>query len=294
MVNTVQKISQRVGSIDNIEKAKYNINEPIDPQIFIRIGSKRCKLGDLIRRAIPNGDIYIEPFGGTFAIGKDLGNKFNKRIYNDIDPYAVQLITELSKGNAYKICKALQDVEYSSEYLLNSLNQFYTEKDPIMKAKYAWVILTQSKFGNGRLYKFKADDRERFKYIYSLDARYKLSYLFDGIEVRNEDAIELIKDYDKPGVVMYIDPPYILYNNDKNSLYCQTWGTDKQVELLEVLKNLKNSKVLLSGYNNSLYDKALQNWNKYSINDLSKLLDDKEYNQYDLEVVWQNYDIQSK
>lgn len=185
----------------------------------------------------------------------------------------------------------LEDVEYSPRCLKLCLSEFQAEKDPLRKAVYAWVILTQSRGGNCRHWNFVTGDREHLRYIYNLDARFKLASLFEGVKVYSKDAIDLIKEYDAPDVVMYIDPPYILYNNNVNRIYCQNWGIDQQLRLLEALKNIRHAKVLLSGYSNGLYDSTLYDWSKYSINELSKLIDNCEYTQFPLEVVWLNYKV---
>ena len=73
-------------------------------------------------------------------------------------------------------------------------------------------------------------------------------------------AVELLKRYNTPDVFMYVDPPY-LHGTRKNYLYRYEMENTEHVELLEILAG-HPGKVLLSGYDNDLYNSYLSGWKK--------------------------------
>ena len=78
-------------------------------------------------------------------------------------------------------------------------------------------------------------------------------------QIENIDAIELIKRYNDEDTLIYCDPPYLQSLRKKN-IYAHEVSDEYHIKLLEVLKNSK-SKIIISGYNNSLYNDVLSHWN---------------------------------
>jgi DNA adenine methylase len=79
-------------------------------------------------------------------------------------------------------------------------------------------------------------------------------------QIECSPAVELIRRYQYPEVLIYADPPYPLstryqrqYKHEMNDL--------DHVELLEVLDRHAGP-VLLSGYSCELYDNRLQHWTR--------------------------------
>lgn len=80
------------------------------------------------------------------------------------------------------------------------------------------------------------------------------------MQIENLDALELICRYDTEDVFIYADPPY-LHSTRKNYLYRHEMSDVQHFELLDRLQN-HPGKVLLSGYDNELYNSTLKSWNK--------------------------------
>ena len=100
-------------------------------------------------------------------------------------------------------------------------------------------------------------------------------------QIENLPAIELLKRYNTPDVFIYADPPY-LHGTRKNNLYKYEMKYADHVELLNALMD-HPGKVLLSGYNNDLYDDMLVGWRK-----------EQTFSQADggvkrIETLWMNY-----
>ena len=78
-------------------------------------------------------------------------------------------------------------------------------------------------------------------------------------QIENIDAIELIRRYNDENTLIYCDPPYLQSLRKKN-MYAHEISEEYHIELLKVLKESK-SKIVLSGYDNQLYNNALIGWN---------------------------------
>ena len=99
-------------------------------------------------------------------------------------------------------------------------------------------------------------------------------------------AVELITRYDTKDVFIYADPPY-LHSTRKNYLYKHEMSDEEHKELLKTL--LKHpGKVLLSGYDNELYNELLSGWNKVQKQTRA------ECGFLRTEVLWMNYEQENR
>ena len=102
-------------------------------------------------------------------------------------------------------------------------------------------------------------------------------------QIENLPAMELIRRYDTPDVFMYVDPPY-LHGTRKNYFYRYEMGDAEHIELLKLLAE-HPGKVLLSGYDNDLYNQYLLGWRK------AQKKTQAEAGIPRVETLWMNYEI---
>lgn len=101
-------------------------------------------------------------------------------------------------------------------------------------------------------------------------------------QIENQDALQLLERYNRKEVFAYVDPPYLM--STRKCRYYQTeFEDDRQPELLEILKRFKG-KVMLSGYENVLYNEQLADWHKLQFQS------NAEAGERRLETVWCNYE----
>lgn len=81
-----------------------------------------------------------------------------------------------------------------------------------------------------------------------------------GVQIENLPAVELIRRYDTRDVFMYVDPPY-LHGTRKNYLYKHEMKNEEHEELLQLLAK-HPGQILLSCYDNEMYEDALPGWKK--------------------------------
>lgn len=86
-----------------------------------------------------------------------------------------------------------------------------------------------------------------------------------GVVIRSSPAIDTIKQYDKPGILFYCDPPYLPGTRKSNhrSLYRHEMTPEDHEKLLRSLLEARGY-VVLSGYQNALYRDILRGWDSVS------------------------------
>lgn len=104
-----------------------------------------------------------------------------------------------------------------------------------------------------------------------------------GVQIECRPAIELIRRFNYPDVLLYCDPPYLLSTRSggKRQYRHEMTGAD-HIELLEAIRAHRGP-VLISGYASPLYDEALKDWRRETASTLDQLSRRRE------EVLWMNF-----
>jgi DNA adenine methylase len=76
------------------------------------------------------------------------------------------------------------------------------------------------------------------------------------------DALKVIREQDGERTLFYLDPPYVHETRATINAYAYEMDTVSHRALLDTIQQCKGH-VMLSGYPNDLYDKALHNWNRH-------------------------------
>jgi DNA adenine methylase len=80
------------------------------------------------------------------------------------------------------------------------------------------------------------------------------------VAILERDALKVLRQFDSPQTLFYLDPPYLHTTRSTTTEYGQQEMSEQQhVELLQLLLGLKG-KVMLSGYPSPLYDQTLAGW----------------------------------
>lgn len=81
-----------------------------------------------------------------------------------------------------------------------------------------------------------------------------------GVQIEQQPALELIQRYRRADVLIYADPPYPLETRS-GRMYKHEMTDADHAELLDVLDEHPGP-VLLSGYDNTLYNERLRHWHR--------------------------------
>jgi DNA adenine methylase len=208
---------------------------------------------------------YVESFGGSAAI---LLNKIPSQIevYNDICEDVVNFFKTLREQRE-ELISLLELTPYSRKEFTDAC--LSKETSNLERARQFFVKARQSRNGlattasPGRWSYDNKNVRRGMSLVVSrwlstINGLENVCNRLKTIIIENLDGLDVIKRYDTENTLHYIDPPYYM---DTNCDY--RYNFDNQHEqLLNLVKEVKG-KVIISGYESSLYSDMLSGWNKY-------------------------------
>jgi DNA adenine methylase len=167
--------------------------------------------------------------------------------------------------------------------------------DPVVRAGSLFVRVRQSM--SGRRDTFCPTTRTRLRGGRNGDV-YAWQNAIDGLpavherlrdlRVLNQPALDVIRREDQPETLFYLDPPYVHETRTSAEVYGQfemTLGDHRG--LLETIRGCRG-KVILSGYDNGLYNTMLSDWTRHAF-DLPNNAAGGATKQRMTEVLWCNF-----
>ena len=88
-----------------------------------------------------------------------------------------------------------------------------------------------------------------------------ISERLSTIEIENNDFRKILKTYDRPETLFFLDPPYLHETRKSDKYYRHEMTREDHEELIGILKNIQG-KAILSGYPSELYESL--GWKKES------------------------------
>ena len=253
---------------------------------ILKYQGAKNRLANWINSYIPKHSVYLEPYFGSGAVF------FNKKrchieTINDLNEDVVNFF-RVVREKPELLCAALEMTPYSRSEYMASYTVSANDTD-IEKARKFCVRCWQG-FGCSNRYQngFKSGQQTNSPNPARAFAKLPEVILqgaerLRGVQIENLPAIELINRYDTQDVFIYCDPPY-LSGTRKGYLYKHEMTDDEHVELLEVLVK-HPGRILLSGYDNELYNNILKGWNKVYKDTTA------ECGLRRTETLWMNYDM---
>lgn len=207
-------------------------------------------------------ETYIEPFGGSYALGLKLDPIPKVEIYNDLEQNVYSLYSVLSNVELFNQFKHKCDlIPYSEDFRDEFRNKLKEDLSVLDRAFYYFYVNRTSHNGVGGFSMNLIPRRNMAKsvsdFLSSVDRLPDLHQRLSRVIVTNKDGIELIKKYNNPNIFIYCDPPYE-HSTRTNARYKVDMDREKQIEFLNVVMESK-SKILISGYNCELYSELENN-----------------------------------
>jgi len=219
-------------------------------------GGKGKQLSDLLP-FIPDGRVYVEPFGGGASV---LLNRPRSEVevYNDLDSSLVNLFTVVRDDVLFDaLATYLHWTPYSREAFEESLAH-EDEMDAVVAAAKFYTVLNQGI--SGKRLASKGDwsraksANQATRWVLRQD---KLGIIHDRIQhvqIECRDALDILREWDGEDTVFYCDPPYILETRSKRKYYAVEPGDAYHEELVDTLTSV-TGRVVLSGYVHPIYDR---------------------------------------
>lgn len=278
--------------------------KPLYP--FTYYGSQYRSL-DFILERLPHSDCYIEPFAGSAVVllnrresGHEVLNDLNGNIINffqilrekpekfvqslELTPYSR---SEFEKAVERRGNPNLTDLERARLFYIRIQQGRYSAINSD-RNKGAWARST-NQIRNGNPLQVN-------RWINKVEGLESVVQRLREVQIENRPANDVMEDYDNENALHYLDPPYVPESRSGGSAYGEfEFGRSDHREMLSVVQSLSGD-VALSGYDNDLYEKVLNDWfvsraeEKTNQNGGTGESGDNSSTQ---EVLWTNYDPQS-
>lgn len=259
--------------------------ERIGMNALLNYPGGKGKLAQTIVELMPPHKTYLEPFFGGGAV---FFHKEPSRIetINDLDGDVVnffRIIRDNPEALADRIAMTpYSREEYDSAWISGKRDDITRAWRFAVRSKMSWGFKMHSKTGfktdvAGREYAYCVKNWNRLP----MDIQEAAARLKDA-QIENRPALELIRKYNDPNVLIYADPPYLMQTRGGRQ-YSWEMSVRDHEELVDALLRHKGP-VILSGYASELYDRALASWNRLEIAARTQNHAER------TEVLWYNFD----
>lgn len=233
----------------------------------------------------PEHHSYLESYFGSGAV---LFNKPRSNIetVNDLDGNVVNLF-EWIKNDPERLSHEIYYTPYSRQVYEEAFAEEPTDSLERAVNFYIRLNMGQGFRTNGKAgWKNDVQGRERAyaaKDWCNLPEKImQAGERLRGVQIECRPAVELIRRFNHPKVLIYADPPYVLGTRHGKQYRCEMDDQDHE-ELLEVLLAHKGP-VLLSGYDSPLYNDRLRGWHREEAMSYSQIASRKR------EILWMNFE----
>lgn len=231
---------------------------------ILNYAGSKWNMASWIVNQMPEHEVYLEPFFGSGAV---LFNKPAARIetVNDLDGNIVNLF-KVIREQPEALARAVELTPYSRQEYYQAFELLENDLSELERAR---VFLVRCWMARGG----KTSDKTGWRH--NIDT-VTVNALPDWIglphailaatnrlkkaQIENQDAVTLIERYNRQDCLIYADPPYLLETRTKRH-YAHEMKDSEHEELLLTLNKHKGF-VLLSGYDNDLYNDLLQGWSR--------------------------------
>lgn len=235
------------------------------PRTVIKYPGAKWSVAQWIISVMPPHKSYLEPFFGSGAV---FFCKPPSRIetINDLDGEIVNLFTVI-RDRAEELERAVALTPYSRE-VYDEAWEALRHQDPAGPVEQARRTLIRYWQGHGSRTIYKGgwkNDLAGREYAYAVRYWNSLPAWIAGTverlkeaQIEHTPAVECIRRFRSPEVLIYADPPYLL-STRKQRQYRVEMEDAQHEELMKVLLDHPGP-VMLSGYDSDMYNDMLRGW----------------------------------
>lgn len=217
-----------------------------------------------------DASVYVEPYAGSAAVLLALPRCYPFEVLNDIDGHLVTFYRVLQDRAKFReLLRRLVWTPYARAELVRAVETLEDpEADDVSRA---WAVFVAHNQGiSGR----RADCAGNWGRTTTRDATgpqvsriHELRSVRDrllGVQIDNRDALEVIRYWDSPRTMFYIDPPYHTDTNPTHRTgYVAIADHAHYERLIELLVGIQGQ-VVLSGYEHDVYRPLVEaGWDRY-------------------------------
>lgn len=229
----------------------------------LRYFGGKWRLAPWIIGHFPVHGCYVEPFCGAASVFlRKAPAEFE--VINDLDGDVVNFFWVL-RGRTEEFIGAIQNTPYSrEEYRL----AWQPVDDPLERARRYYVRVWQGWLGaHNPAWRYQHSNQRGKSVIKDWNETEHLRVVARRLKqafIECDKAIDVIKRYDQPHTLFYVDPPYLFDVRSKRwkaVAYQYEVDENYHCKLLKVLKEIRGM-AIISGYSSALYDDQLRGWRR--------------------------------
>jgi len=242
---------------------------PAPTRPALRYYGAKWRLARWIISHFPPHTCYVEPFGGTGAV---LLKKepSELEVYNDLDTGVVNFFRVL-RTQPRDLIRQLRATPYSRAEFEGA---YFTAPDPDTPLENARRFFIKAWMGHGgprdrhltgwkiqkrRWISGRADQISEWNTAKALHATARR---FLQVQIEQDDALRVIRRFDTPDTLFYLDPPYP--SDTRNARWCQRAYNHElplsaHALLADALQRIQG-KAIISTYPNPIYAEAFATW----------------------------------
>lgn len=233
-------------------------------------GGKRY-LADWIISHLPPHRTYVEPHAGGLAVLLAKEPEGVSEVVNDLNGALTNFWRVLQSEEAFGLLERRLSATPFYEREWEAAGEMLAVP-PASEVMWAWAFFVRCRQSlAGRMKTFAPVSTSRTRRGMNeqvsawLSAVEGLPAVHDRLKrvlVLNRDGCEVIRQFDVPDAVLYVDPPYVPTTRTSPDVYAYEMTTEQHADLLDTLLEVKHAHVALSGYRCPLYDQKLAGWRR--------------------------------
>lgn len=231
----------------------------------VRYTGSKWRIAPWVISHFPKHVLYCEPFcGGANVLFRKQPSEIE--VINDLDGDIVNFFDVL-RGRTDEFLRAITLTPFSRFELKRAHEP---HEDSLERARRfyvrCWQKFTGGAQGHEGAWRFEKPynkTQKPLKEWLKQDRVILAAQRLRAVHIECDTAVNVIKRHDNDQSFFYCDPPYVLGECTENP-YLHGMSDDEHIALSDVLHSARGM-VIISGYDNSLYQKLYGNWKKVSI-----------------------------
>lgn len=254
-------------------------------------------LASKIRATFPPHLSYIEPYCGGLSVLLSSDGEGVSEVVNDIDDDLTEFWLCLRREDTYREFKRIVEAMPFSEVEWHDAvwAKSYGDLTFAERAVAFFVRCRQSLAG--RMEDFAPISKSRTRrgmneqvsaWIAAVDGLDTVYARLRKVLILQRDALDVIRFFDRPDCLHYIDAPYLHETRTSKSVYRFEMTEDQHRELLETVV-ASQAMIAMSGYPSELYESALRGWHRTEFS-IANHSSGEATKRRMTEVLWTNYE----
>jgi len=259
---------------------------------LIKYPGSKWRIADWIISFLPSCKTYLEPFFGSGAV---FFKKPRSRIetINDLDGNVVNFFSWV-RDDPERLARQLYAIPYARDvYEQAHSENFHGKEAGSLQKAVNFCIRLNMGHGyrtTGDKVGWKSDIHGRERAYAAMDWASLPERIIEaaerlrGVQIENQDAVKLMKRYNFPDVLIYLDPPYMPGTRNQRPQYAFEMDTAEEHEELLQAALMHSGPVVISGYDSDLYNNILRDWHKVTT------VSNTHLNVRKTECLWMNFE----